>query len=246
VIRRNDPLSFRDTLIAGTLFWMALLAPAVRLKASGHAVAAPGAGIEQTYGTAREPFWAEHGRLTMGFQFGYALENKIPHDLSHINMMIAEPQVGIIAWDSPRSRLPIKRFEIINEGILGSAYRPGGYLLGNTLLLRFSLKPIGRVVPFIDADSGPLCTTLNKNAVEITGHVQFLSQGGAGVQYFFKPQRALVFEYRYFHMSNAGLQEPNRGFNGSMVTLGFCWLGRPHHLLAATVRRSPFHFLHLR
>ncbi|MCL5005204.1 MAG: acyloxyacyl hydrolase [Acidobacteria bacterium] len=236
----------RFVLIAGPLFWMAMLAPACRLNASSGMGGLPRGGIQQTYGTVQEPFWAEHGRLTLGFQLGYGLENSIPHDISHINMMIAEPQVGIIAWDSPHSRLPVKRFEIISEGILGTAYRPGGYLVGNSLLLRFSLQPVDRAVPFIDAGSGPLRTTLNKDAVEITGHVQFLSQGGVGVQYFFKLHHALVLEYRYFHMSNGGLQEPNYGFNGSMVTIGFCWLGRPHHLIAATTHGDPFHFLHLR
>lgn len=206
----------------------------------------PGAGIRKTYGSAQEPFWAAHGRLTFGFEFGYGLENNIPRDISHIQMMVVEPQVGIIAWDSPRSRLPVERFEISSQGILGIAYQPGGYLLGNSLLFRFGLHPVGRVAPFIDAGSGPLYTTLNHGAKEISGHLQFLSQGGAGIQYFFKPQHALIFAYRYFHMSNGGLQEPNYGFNGSMVTLGFCWLGRPHQFLSAGVYRRPFHFLHLR
>jgi hypothetical protein len=46
-----------------------------------------------------------------------------------------------------------------------------------------------------------------------------------------RPGRAIVFEYRYFHMSNAGIQEPNHGFNGSMASIGFRWLLRAHHVV---------------
>lgn len=179
---------------------------------------------EQPYRAAPKPFWAEHGRLTLGFQFSFGLENSIPRDVSHIDMLIAEPQIGIVAWNSPHSRLPIKRFEVISEGILGGSFHPGGEMFGTSLLLRFGLKPMGRVVPYFDAGSGPVHTTINTNAPELTGDTQFLSQGGIGLQYFFKPQHALIFEYHYFHMSNGGLQQPNPGFNGSMVTIGFCWL----------------------
>jgi Lipid A 3-O-deacylase (PagL) len=170
------------------------------------------------------PSWAMQSRWTLGFQLTYGLENNIPHNISHVNMLIAAPQVGFIVWDSPHSRLPMNRFEILSEGILGGAFHPGGHLLGETLLFRFDFKPVHRVIPFFDAGSAALHTTLDEQAPEISGHTQFLSQGGVGLQYFYKPRRAFVFEYRYFHMSNAGLQQPNHGFNGNMLSVGFRWL----------------------
>jgi lipid A 3-O-deacylase PagL len=176
------------------------------------------------------PLWTLERRWTMGFQFTYGLENNIPRNISHVNMLIAAPQVGLIAWDSPHSRLPMNRFEIMSEGILGSAFHPGGHMFGNTLMFRFDFKPVRRVVPFFDAGIGALHTSLDNQAPEISGHTQFLSQGGLGVQYFVRPGRAFVLEYRYFHMSNAGIQEPNHGFNGSMISVGYRWFLR---------RRSP-------
>jgi Lipid A 3-O-deacylase (PagL) len=175
------------------------------------------------------PFWALERRFTVGFQFAYGLENNIPHNISHVNMLIAEPQVGVVVWDSPHSRLPMNRFEIISEGLIGSAFHPGGHLLGDSLMFRFNFKPFHRNVPFFDAGIAALHTSLDNRAPEISGHTQFFSQGGIGIQHFIRPGRALVFEYRYFHMSNAGIQEPNHGFNGSMVSVGFRWLLRAHH-----------------
>lgn len=204
----------------------------------------PSPAPDQPYQSMARPYWAEHGGLTFGFQLGFALENHIPRDLSHINMIIAQPQIGMIVWNSPHSRLPIKRFELIGEGILGGSTHPGGELFGTSLLFRFGLKPVGRFVPYIDAGSGPVHTTIDTRASELTGSMQFLSQGGAGLQYFFAPGRAMVFEYRYFHMSNAGLQPPNPGFNGSMVTIGFTWQHRPRLLATAASWHDRFHIPH--
>jgi len=71
--------------------------------------------------------------------------------------------------------------------------------------------------------SGPLHTSLDQKAPELGGHIQFISQGGAGIQRRLNLERSLVMEYRYFHMSNAGLTQPNHGFNGSMLSIGMRW-----------------------
>jgi Lipid A 3-O-deacylase (PagL) len=216
------------TVLMGAALALECLGPAV----SGLAQTSPPAAqtlIAAPAKPADSSFWALGRRLTYGFQFAYGLENNIPHDISHVNMIIAEPQVGLVVWDSPHSRLPMDRFEIISEGLVGAAFHPGGNLLGDTLMFRFNFKPVHHTVPFFDAGIAALHTSLDNQAPEISGHTQFFSQGGIGIQHFLRPGRALVFEYRYFHMSNAGLQGPNHGFNGSMLSIGFRWLLRQHH-----------------
>jgi hypothetical protein len=167
--------------------------------------------------------FASGDRLVFGLQAAYGLENGIPRNISHIKMLYAQPQVGIIAWDSPESRLPVKRFEIISEGILGGAIHPGGHLFGDTLMFRVAGNSARRFIPYFNVSSVPLHTTLDEKASELGGHVQFLSQGGIGLQRRLTPQQSIVMEYRYFHMSNAGLTKPNHGFNGSMLSVGVRW-----------------------
>src|SRR5215831_11045749 len=87
-------------------------------------------------------------RLVFGFQAAYGMENAIPRNISHINMLYAQPQIGIVAWNSPNSRLPMKRFEVISEGILGNSVHPGGHIYGDTLLFRFTGRAVRRIVPF--------------------------------------------------------------------------------------------------
>ncbi len=145
-------------------------------------------------------------------------------------MVIAQPDVGLILRTFHSPRFPVSRFSLVSEGILGSAVHPGGHLFGQTLLFRFDGKPHGHFVPFLNIGSGILHTTLAERAPELSGNLQFMSQAGLGVQYFISPQRAIVFEYRYLHMSNGGIEAPNHGFNASMVSLGFRWLRRPRPL----------------
>jgi lipid A 3-O-deacylase len=172
-----------------------------------------------------ETFSRNRGHWNYGLQVAYAVENNIPRNISHINLLYAQPQLGFIVRDFHAS--PVRRFEILSEGVLGAAVHPGGRLIGYEILFRLDGKARGRWVPFFDAGAGVLNTTINDHAPELSGHTQFNPQGGLGVQYFLRPQRALVFEYRYLHMSNNGIQEPNHGFNASMITIGFRWLRRP-------------------
>lgn len=244
-VKRYRTSLFAAIAVFGLLGWAAVLISPPLLQASGLSGNSGPSGIQQPKRENLAPAWGKKGQIEFGFQFGYGLENNIPHDVSHINMAIAEPQLGVVVWDSPHSRLPFKRVEVIAEGILGSAYRPGGSLLGMNLLFRLGLKPDGKLSPFVDLGSGPLRTTLNKDAEEITGQTQFLSQAGLGVSYHLWSHQAMVFEYRYFHMSNGGLQEPNPGFNGSMLTIGFCWERGPHLPLVAAAPHDFFRLLHL-
>ncbi len=175
--------------------------------------------------TSPRPRWANGGHWNFGLQLGYGVENNIPRNISHVNMLIFQPQLGLIVKDFERG--PLRRFEIINEGVIGNAVHPGGHMWGNTLIFRFGSKPYKNVIPFLDIGASAMHTTLATRVPEVSGNLQFMPQAGLGIQWFFRPQRAFVVEYRYFHMSNAGLEQPNEGFNGSMLTLGFRWLRRP-------------------
>ena len=167
------------------------------------------------------------GRWILGAQVGYSMEYGLDwHEVSHIQMLIAQPQIGFIVRDFQSS--PVRRFEIIDEGMFGGSVHPHlAEMTGDTLIFRLEGKEHGRWVPFFDAGAGVLHTPLAQNAPELNGFTQFTPQGGLGLEYFIRPQRALVIEWRTVHMSNAGMAPPNQGFNSTMITLGFRWLRRP-------------------
>jgi opacity protein-like surface antigen len=168
--------------------------------------------------------WTTQSRFNLGLQVAYAIENDDPFRNSHINLLYAQPQLGIVVADFHSHRIPLSRFEIVNEGVLGNSIHPGGRLTGYVLLFRLDGKPWGRIIPFFDMGAGVLNTTLNLRAHELSGSTQFNPQAGIGIQYFFRPRWAFVLEYRFLHMSNNNIQAPNLGFNANMLSLGFRWL----------------------
>jgi len=174
-----------------------------------------------------EQFWATRSRFNLGLQVAYARETDDPHRMAHISLLYAQPQLGIIVADFHAPRFPLSRFEIVNEGLLGNAIHPGGRMTGYVLLFRLDGHLRGRTVPFLDLGAGVLNTNVNSRAPELSGHTQFNPQAGLGIQYFFRPQRAIVLEYRFLHVSNNNIQLPNLGFNANMLSLGFRWLLRP-------------------
>jgi hypothetical protein len=167
------------------------------------------------------------GRWILGAQVGYSMEYGLDwHEVSHIQTLIAQPQIGFIVRNFQRS--PVRRFEIIDEGIFGGSVHPRpAEMAGNTLIVRLEGKEHGRWVPFFDAGAGVMHTPLSRHVPELNGFTQFTPQGGLGLEYFIRPQRAVVFEWRTVHMSNAGTVPPNQGFNSTMLTVGFRWLRRP-------------------
>ncbi len=165
------------------LGWAGLSAPLLKAQDATRMAPAP------TAVGAPLPYWANNGHWNFGAQVGYSMEYGLnQHEVSHIQMLIAQPQVGLIVRDF-RNPL-VQRFEIITEGILGGAVHPSASLLGVAELFRFDGKGRGRWVPFLDAGAGVQRTSLSDHVPEVNGHTQFSPQGGFGVQYFIRPQRA--------------------------------------------------------
>src|SRR5207249_10698287 len=121
------------------------------------------------------------------------------------------PHAGLPLVNLSSPRVPASRVAIVTEGILGNAVHPGGHLLGSNLLCRLDGRPKHRAVPYFDWGAGFLHTTLATRAPELSGNLQFIPQAGVGIQYFVRPQHAMVLEYRYLPMSNAGIDRKSVG-----------------------------------
>ena len=75
----------------------------------------------------------------------------------------------------------------------------------------FSVYALGSV--------GPHYTTLNTND-QFQGFL-FADTIGVGLNVFISPGRAITFEYRYRHLSNASINVPNHGINNNIGLIGF-------------------------
>ena len=89
----------------------------------------------------------------------------------------------------------------------------GGYLLGSWKFTRLE-----GIYPYVFAGGGILYVDVGLPTMGTK--LDFSYQGGTGVQYFVRKDSALIAEYRYHHISNAGTASPNEPLNSSKFLLG--------------------------
>ena len=92
-------------------------------------------------------------------------------------------------------------------------------ILGVTpLQFRYVLEPHRQLSPYVFAGAGVLYANINRK--ESGSHVNFNPQCGAGLRYDVTPRTGLLVEYRHIHISNAGLDDRNRGLNAHTFLVG--------------------------
>ncbi|HEY6837559.1 MAG TPA: acyloxyacyl hydrolase [Geobacteraceae bacterium] len=89
----------------------------------------------------------------------------------------------------------------------------GGYVLGS-----WKFTSLEDLFPYLFAGGGVLYVDLGLPTMGT--RLDFSYQGGCGVQYLFRKDTALIAEYRYHHVSNAGTAEPNEPLNSSKILFG--------------------------
>jgi opacity protein-like surface antigen len=95
------------------------------------------------------------------------------------------------------------------------------YLTGLTIMARYDFATGRRWVPFFDIGAGPSATDIGLPDLGET--FEFNVQIGAGTYYFIRKNTALSLEYRWFHISDAGLSAVNLGSNTQMIQGGVTW-----------------------
>ena len=91
----------------------------------------------------------------------------------------------------------------------------------NALNLKWNFTNSQRTIPFFELGGGVLFT---RHVVPLdTSHVNFLTHGAVGVQFFNDGRRAITTSVRFEHISNAGLTVPNPGVNSVQFLIGVNW-----------------------
>lgn len=113
-------------------------------------------------------------------------------------------------------------WEVLEEGFVGAQVYPASrYVIGETTLLRYSLATGTRWVPFFDAGIGISATDIANP--DLGTIFEFNGQVGPGVNFFWRRNRAITFQYRFTHISNADIRSPNQGVNEHMFYAGMTW-----------------------
>jgi lipid A 3-O-deacylase len=95
------------------------------------------------------------------------------------------------------------------------------YVIGAAPILRYDFATGTSWVPFVDVGGGVSATDIGRPDLSTT--FEFNVQGGAGWHWFWRDNAALTLQYRWLHLSNAGLKFPNLGANTSLFYAGLTW-----------------------
>jgi lipid A 3-O-deacylase len=89
----------------------------------------------------------------------------------------------------------------------------GGYLLGS-----WKFTGLTGYAPYVFAGGGILFVDMGLPTMG--SKVDYSYQAGTGLQYLIRPDMALMAEWRYHHISNAGTAVPNEPLNSSKFLIG--------------------------
>jgi lipid A 3-O-deacylase len=110
-------------------------------------------------------------------------------------------------------------FEIGLEPLYQRYFDPvDAFFAGLGATFRYHFLSLGRLVPYAELAAAAGGTDLKVK--EIRSDFAFMLWGGAGVSYFLTDRTAVYGGYRYQHVSNGGIEKPNRGFESHTGVAG--------------------------
>jgi len=110
-------------------------------------------------------------------------------------------------------------FEIGLEPLYQRYFDPvDAFFAGLGATFRYHFLSLGRLVPYAELAAAAGGTDLKVK--EIRSDFAFMLWGGAGVSYFLTDRTAVYGGYRYQHVSNGGIERPNRGFESHTGVAG--------------------------
>ncbi|MFH0790165.1 MAG: acyloxyacyl hydrolase [Candidatus Omnitrophota bacterium] len=106
------------------------------------------------------------------------------------------------------------------EPYLGLVSQPDTNVeLGNSFFLKMGILPeTFKLQPYIKF--GPGLAYMTQHIREQSTQFNFTETGVVGMQYLFTKNNSFAVEFRYRHLSNAGMDRPNHGINTYLIAAG--------------------------
>ena len=160
-----------------------------------------------------------HAGFSLGSAFGNAVcGSTVSHDLA-----LGSIKAGWILGEKVAQNHWYRgNVEVVGELFTGVQFRPDAhYIVGLTPLLRYDFTASARWVFFLTAGAGVTATDIGHP--DLSGTLQFSPQAGMGTCYFLRKDLSLDLEWRWLHISNAGMELPNHGVNTQLFQVGLTW-----------------------
>jgi lipid A 3-O-deacylase len=162
------------------------------------------------------------GALQAGLALGVGIGNKSLGSRSSHDLALATARFGWVFNGVEGHGWYRGNPELVVELWGGSQVHPTGRtVFGLTPLLRYNFATGSRWVPFVNGGVGIANTNIRDG--DLSTGFEFNVQVGAGAHYFWREDTALTVQYRWFHLSNAGIKAPNNGTNTQLFFAGLTW-----------------------
>jgi lipid A 3-O-deacylase len=166
-----------------------------------------------------------HGSFQAGLRLSGGIQNHLPPNhsfYSGLEFRSWAPYVSVFPrppmGDGPLYGIPevgleimLQRYERPEEHRLKMAHGARG-------VARYHFLAFGDFVPYLEATVGWAVTDLRVR--EIRSSFTFVLEAGVGISREITGGLVVSLGYRFHHLSNAGLERPNRGINADAVVVG--------------------------
>lgn len=170
---------------------------------------------------------SQHLGLVGGYGNGLQVRSESTSTLGKTEMVALFPSWGVGLTDPlAAERWYGGNLEVLVEGtVLFENVPRDGFAAGGGLLFRYNFLRAERLVPFVEVGAGALDLDfdLDEGSEGQAGGFNFTLQAGLGAHWLLHERVALTGEWRFHHISNADLREPNDGIDSSVVLLGLTY-----------------------
>jgi len=167
------------------------------------------------------------GSTSFGAELGFGHTFNLPpgRDRTDLSFVFAFPnwQKNLTGIIYPDSKLQGALYWRVEAGLAELTHRDHEYLLGfSPVMLEYKfLDPQRKWAPTFLVGAGFSMQNWDKHAHrELGSEFQFLLHLGGGIEVF-RESGSYSFNYRLFHLSNAGVSKPNIGLNAHVFSLGY-------------------------
>ena len=188
---------------------------------TGHALAAHPGSYDSAFG---------FGKQSLGISGGYGLALPVggtdAPELEDIQFVYVTPRWGVGISDPLGDRNWYRgNFELLLEGTFLYMFEPKHGIAGGLApVFRYNFLTGTRIIPFLQVGAGVIA--LDADLERQADGLSFILQSGLGLHFFVSQSTALTGEWRFHHISNAGIQNRNAGINSSLFMLGITFFLR--------------------
>ena len=153
-----------------------------------------------------------------GLNFGYDYSISSSMDIRSASVY---PYYGKVLTNTFGSGVLRGTLEGVVDGAFSFVFKnQRTYSAGVNILARYNFLPHYRSMrPYVQGGLGIAITNLSLH--NFGSNFNFVSNFSCGLQYFYNTKDAVNIEWRFFHMSNGGIDKDNVGLNMSNFFIGY-------------------------